>query len=217
MCYHYRMLRPALRPTHSLPEGYALRAAFSARERRTLLLLNLAGLALLILFGWRFAALALRLRPLDAAAALSFDFSGAQLLSAVIVVLLLTGLMLVLHEAIHGLGFWLATGARPTFGIGRGYAYAAAPEWYLPRSRYLWIGLAPLLVISSLAVLVIAFGPPVLIGPALLLAVMNASGAVGDLWVVYLLLRQPPGALVCDRGDEVRFYLPQPPPPVDSP
>lgn len=203
------MDRPPLRPTRHLPKDYVLAAAFSARDRRTLLRMNLAGLLLLIFSGWLFTALALRLRPRETAAALSFEFEGAGLIAAVGGVLLLTALMLVLHEAIHGLGFWLATGSRPRFGLGRGYAYAAAPEWYLPRSRYLWIGLAPLLVISALGIALIALGPPELIVPALLVAVMNASGAVGDLWVAYLLLRQPGEMLANDRGDEVRFYAKQ--------
>ncbi len=195
-----------LRPTRVLPEDYVLVACVSLRERRALLLLNLAGLLLLILSGWLFISFALLLRPQDVAAALSFEFKGSGLLAAVGGVLLLTALMLILHEAIHGLGFWLATGSRPRFGIGRGYAFAAAPEWYLPRSRYLWIGLAPLLVISALGILLIVFGPRELIAPALLVAVMNASGAVGDLWVAWTLLRQPGEMLANDRGDEVRLY-----------
>ncbi len=203
------MEKIALRPTRGLPADYVLTASFSARNRRALLLLNIAGLFLLILFGWLFTALAFRLRPHEAAAALSYQFEGLGLLAMVGGVLLLAGLMLILHEAVHGVGFWLATGARPVFGLGPGYAFAAAPEWYLPRSRYLWIGLAPLLVISAAGILLIAFGPRELIGPALLVAVMNASGAVGDLWVVSLLLRQPPGALACDRGDEVSIYVPR--------
>lgn len=206
------MDRISLRPSCDLPEDYVLAATFSARDRRTLLWMNLAGLLLLIVFGWLFTALAMRLRPRETAVALGFEFKGVELFAALGGVLLLTALMLALHEVIHGLGFWLATGARPRFGLGRGYAFAAAPEWYLPRSRYLWIGLAPLLVITALAFLLIAAGPGWVIAPALLVAVMNASGAVGDLWVVWSLLRQPRGMLANDRGDEVRIYVPRRPP-----
>ncbi len=203
------MGKNVLRPTRTLPEDYILAASFSARGRRALVWMNLAGLFLLVLFGWLFTVLTYRLRPQEAAAALSFEFKGAGLLAAAGGVLLLAALMLVLHEAIHGLGFWLATGSRPVYGLGRGYAFAAAPEWYLPRGRYLWIGLAPLLGLTVLAFILIAFGPREAIAPALLVAVMNASGAVGYLWVVYLLLRQPPAAVANDRGDEVRIYVPR--------
>ncbi len=50
---------------------------------------------------------------------------------------------------------------------------------------------------------------PNTIAAVLLVMVMNASGAVGDLWMVLLELRQTADALVCDTGDDVKIYAPQ--------
>lgn len=194
--------------TRSLPENYVLRVRFSARDQRTMLAINAAGFVLLFLFGWLFIVAALWLRPEDTTAVLSSNWGGWKPLAAIIGVLLLSGITIYLHEAIHGLGFWLATRTRPVFGMRSVYAYAAAPEWYIPRDPYLLIGLAPLLSISIIGIFLIAFVPGMLIGPILVVLVMNASGAVGDLWVAVLLLRQPADALACDSGEEVKIYAP---------
>jgi hypothetical protein len=197
-----------IRATRSLPVNYVLRSRFSARDRRTLLALNVAGFGLLFLFGWLFISIAIYLRPSDAAAALTSAWLGLPPLVAIFGVLVLFAIVVYLHEGIHGLGFWLATRTRPVFGMRNLYFFAAAPDWYIPRNSYLLIGLAPLLVISALCIFMMAVIPREFISAFLILAVMNASGAVGDLWVAVLLLRQPADALANDRGDEIRIYAP---------
>jgi hypothetical protein len=57
------------------------------------------------------------------------------LLIALIVMVVMV-VMVVLHEGLHGLMFWHFTGDRPTFGFKGLYAYAAAPNWYLPRNQH---------------------------------------------------------------------------------
>lgn len=193
--------------TRSLPEDYVLRVRFSARDQRTLLAMNAYGLVALFLFGWLFIAIALWLRPTEAVSVFAGNLNGWHLLWAILGVLALLAVMVYLHEGIHGLGFWLATHTRPVFGMRSVYAYAAAPEWYIPRDSHMLIGLAPLLVISAVGVFLLAVVPPQAIAAVLLVMVMNASGAVGDLWVVLLELRQTADALVCDSGDEVRIYV----------
>lgn len=198
-----------MKATRRLPEDYVLRVRFSVRDQRTALALNSAGFAALFLFGWLFLMVALYLRPVEAAAILSSDWGGYSPLIVIIVILLLAWAVIYLHEGIHGLGFWLATRTRPVFGLRSLYAFAGAPDWYIPRDQYLLIGLAPLLVISALGVFLLAFVPQPLIGAILVLVVMNASGAAGDLWICLLLLRQPADALACDSGEELRVYSPR--------
>jgi hypothetical protein len=125
-----------------------------------------------------------------------------------VAVLVLTFLMIVVHELIHGLFFWLFTRERPTFGFKGAYAYAAAPDWYMPRNQYAIVGLAPL-VLMTLAGLVLLPVIPVWAIPALLFVVVtNAAGAVGDIAVVGWLLLQPRATLVNDIGDAVTLYRP---------
>ncbi|HMN63270.1 MAG TPA: DUF3267 domain-containing protein, partial [Anaerolinea sp.] len=113
------------------------------------------------------------------------------------------------HELIHGLFFYLFTGAAPVFALRLTYAYAAAPDWYLPRLPYLVVGLAPLVLIDLACLVLIAFGPQAWVLPAAVVAALNTSGAVGDMLMIALVLRAPPGSLVNDRGDGVIIYTHQ--------
>lgn len=197
-----------MHPTRALPTGYRRTARFDLEGGLKLALLNLAGLGLLAGSGWGFTALLLRLRPQEAPPVLAGGFSGWGMLLWLGWLLLATALMLVAHEAFHGVFFWLFSGARPQFGFRGWYAFAAAPGWYFPRNQYLLIALAPLLGISLLCALLLAWGPPALFLPVLLLALFNASGAVGDLWVAAMLIRRSRACLALDLGDAVEFYEP---------
>ncbi|MHB8192776.1 MAG: DUF3267 domain-containing protein [Bellilinea sp.] len=192
----------------SLPENFRLSASFSIKDSGMLLKMNIAGFLLLILFGWLFMAAASILRPEDAATFLVVQWTGVEGLWSVAIVLVLIFATIVLHEAIHGLGFMLLAKARPIFAFRGVYAYAAAPGYYIPRNPYLVIALAPLVVISLAGVVLMAFVHPVWIAPLVLVCVVNSSGAVGDLWVAWLLLRHPAEALAQDRGDEIEIYAP---------
>lgn len=194
--------------TSTLPENYRQTAGFNMKERGLLIKLNLAGLALLVLFGWLFSAAALWIRPEKASVILQIKMDGLGSILMILALVVLMFLVMVVHEVIHGLGFLLLAGVRPSFAFKGFYAYAAAPGWFIPRNPYLVIGLAPLMVISLTGILLMAVVPAAWVGLLVLLCVFNASGAVGDLWVAWLLLRQPPDALAQDMGDEIRIYTP---------
>jgi len=197
-----------MQATRELPGGYVLRSGVSIKNRATIVWLNVAGLVLLVFFWWLFATVALWLRPTEAAQIYNLTWRGWDSLAAIGVTVGLIVVVIVLHEVIHGLGFlWIAR-VRPVFAFKGAYAYAGAPGCFIPRDPYLVIGLAPLVVLSLLAVGMLAVVPPQAIFPLLLAAVINASGAVGDIWVAILLLRQPPDALAIDDGDEIRIYAP---------
>lgn len=198
-----------MHPTRSLPANYRRTARFDLNGGLRLVLLNLAGLGLLVGSGWLFTALLLRLRPQEAPPALAAGFSGWGMLVWLGWLVLVTALMLVLHEALHGVFFWLFSRARPQFGFRGWYAFAAAPGWFFPRRQYLLIALAPLVGISLLCALLLAVAPPTLFVPLLLLAVFNASGAVGDLWVAAMLARRGSDCYALDLGEAVEFYEPE--------
>jgi hypothetical protein len=163
--------------------------------------------ALLIVFWWA----AIRLRP-DAAPVLILQ--GVGVLGAVGVLLLwiislaaATLIMIVLHEAVHGIFFWLFSGRFPQFGFKGYYAYAAMPPGvYLQRDRYILTGIAPavLLTLGGLAMLPVL---PAWTLPTLLFFLAgNASGSVGDVLVVVWLLSKPPGVLIEDNGAVMVLY-----------
>lgn len=196
-----------MKPTQTLPPGYYEVGTLDLRSnRRALIILNVVGALLLLLAGWLSIRLGLWLRP-EAVSQLSFQIDSAVVAIKVILALLaITAVMLVVHEAIHGVFFWLFTGSRPGFGIGAGYAYASAKGWYLPRGQYFITSLAPLVVISVLGMALAAAAPLNWFVPLLALVIMNASGAVGDLAVAGWLLMQPDDCLAQDKGDAVTLY-----------
>ena len=111
------------------------------------------------------------------------------------------------HELLHGLAA-RAVGAHPTFGIGPGYAYTTFRE-PLGRWRYLAVGLTPFVAIGVAAVVLAATWDRVA-GWLIVVAVVNAAGAIGDLWMTWRVLRLPRQALLCDLIDGFAALMPNP-------
>ena len=124
------------------------------------------------------------------------------------VLVVMVGVILV-HEGIHGLFFWLFTHRRPTFGFKGYYAYASAPGWYIPRNPYLVVSLAPFVLMTLAGVWLMAVVSGGWIPPLLLLISMNAAGAVGDLMVAAWIIGKPAWFLIQDFGDGVILYGPE--------
>jgi hypothetical protein len=76
------------------------------------------------------------------------------------------------------------------------------------RGPYLAIGLAPLVLLSLAGMLALAVAPLNWLAVIYFAVVMNAAGAVGDLWVAVLLLRSPRGCLALDSGEEIQLFAP---------
>jgi hypothetical protein len=119
-------------------------------------------------------------------------------------------LVIVVHEALHGAGF-LAFGGRPRFGAGvRGglpYAFATCPGRRFTMAQFLVIGALPLVVIDAASLAAAVSGT--LAGYGMLAFVFNTSGAVGDLWVIGLILQTPAQAVYEDiDGARIAATLP---------
>lgn len=193
----------------TLPPGYVETARFNIKSRATMIALNLIGLVLVLLSTAGFTMLAVYLRPESADRLFAFQLEGIEFLFALAGLLLVIFATLVLHEAVHGLGFLYLAKIKPVFAFRGAYAYAAAPGWYIPTRIYFWIGITPLITLSLLAVVLLLVLPVAALTAVVLAAVMNASGAVGDIWVSILVLRQPRGSLALDNGDEISLYAPR--------
>jgi hypothetical protein len=119
--------------------------------------------------------------------------------------------LILLHEGVHGICFWLITKKKPIFSIGPGYAAAAAPHSFMAKKPYLVTALSPLIVLTVIGLLLVPLAAPGWLFYLGLFIVMNISGAVGDLWVAgKILLRREP-LLVQDFGDRVIVYQEQNP------
>jgi hypothetical protein len=190
-------------PLKELPPNYQLHSTFNLSTKKAVLVLNLIGFFLLLFFGSLFIGLAKAMRP-------DFTRFGIVISSvfSLLVPLVVLVLMILLHEVIHGLFFWLYTHQRPIFAFKGAYAYAAAPDWYLPRNKYVVVGLSPLILISLAGLLLLTIAPLSFFPSILIVMIFNAAGAVGDLIVVGWLLLKQPDSLVRDYGDMFTVYQP---------
>lgn len=201
-----------MRATQSLPDTYRKIGAIDvSKSESLLLLLNLIGLAAMVGFGYLFIKALLWMRPEEGVRTLRLlqiaSFSGWLVVAAAVIGL--TVFHVVLHEAIHGIFFWIFTRARPRFAFRWAYAYASAPDWYIPRDLFLITTLAPFVFISLAGLVILGTAPTNWLLPTWFVITMNAGGAVGDLIVAGWLVRQPPVCLAQDKGDAVTLYLPK--------
>jgi hypothetical protein len=192
--------------TKCLPEGFVLRREINLQKDQSLLVkLNLWGLLLLLPIGFLLLWAAVALHP-------AFH-SIPEVLTPLIpitrqILALILGLIvtLVLHELVHGAFFWISTRQSPKFGFRGAYAFAAAPEWYIQRSTYFFIGAAPLVILSAIGVICIPLIPPAFMITWLFCLLTNASGAIGDVFILAVLISQPATAMIQDRGDVISVF-----------
>lgn len=195
--------------TKSLPPGYVSAGTLDlTKDKRTLILLNVAGFVLLVLLVPLFSKVAMWLRSDVVLSDLGVTLVGlSDVLLALLVVVVLYAAVIVLHEGTHGIFLWWYSRCRPVFAFRGYYASAAAPGWFFPRNQYIIVGLAPLVLLTVLGFFMVLFVPAGWFVALIGFMVLNASGAIGDLAVVFWLLRQPATCLAYDVGDAVTIYL----------
>jgi hypothetical protein len=191
----------------SLPGNYQEVLSWKvAGQPKRVITLNVLGLLLFVIFGVIFSGLAVSLGKLPLEG--NFGQSGIALTFGLALAAIL--LTLVFHELIHGLTMQIF-GAKPKYGIiWKGMMfYATSPGYAFHRNNYLVIALAPFVCISILVIL----GMWLLQGTlwVVLLGVcgtINASGAIGDMWMTMIVLRHATTAHVIDERDGIRVFLP---------
>jgi hypothetical protein len=200
-----------LQATKSLPPGYVSAGRLDlTKDKRALILLNVAGFVLLVLLGPLFFKVAMWLRPDVVLSDLGVTLVGlSDVLLALLAVVVLYAAVIVLHEGAHGIFFWWYSRSRPVFAFRGYYASAAAPGWFFPRNQYIMVGLAPLVLLTVIGFLILLFVPAGWFVALISFMALNASGAIGDLAVFFWLLRQPATCLAYDVGNAVTIYLPE--------
>lgn len=137
-----------------------------------------------------------------------FDINSEEPLSACFIRLgiALIGLLLyiALHELTHGI-VMMACGARVHYGYKVAYAYAGSLS-YFPRSAYIVIALAPVVVWGIVFAVLTACLPERWFWVVWLWQLMNVSGAAGDLYCSLRILRASRDTLVQDTGTAMTFY-----------
>jgi hypothetical protein len=192
----------------SLPTGYTQTTEFNLRNNtRMVLILNGIGFLLFIGSVILLPFYIQLVRPGDASALMSFEISSLSQAGLILLFLAIDFILLIfLHEGVHGFCFWCISRKRPVFNIGPGYAYAAAPDVFITKKPYLVTAISPLVVLTLIGIVLIPFIPQGLVFHVGLITVLNIAGAVGDLWVVGMLLGKPDTLLVQDCGDRVVVF-----------
>jgi hypothetical protein len=168
------------------------------------LAIPVAALVVLVLaFGWYF---------LTALATTPVTLHGGSLLVFILVFLLGLGVLIAVHELLHGAGhpgFGLSSATTLGFWPSRLLFYAAY-RGVMSRNRYLWVGFLPFLVLSVVPLLVAAVFAvnPI---PLFLVSMVNGLAACGDFIIFTLLFWQvPAGALIREQGWAVWWQKSQP-------
>ncbi len=136
--------------------------------------------------------------------------AGGTFRIGVVDMLLVIGLTLLLvigHEAIHGLAM-LGFGVRPQFGailVGGVLPalYATAEGHHFTRGQYLTVAMAPAIAVSLLG-FVACLGPWA--GYLIVPLAVHLGGCVGDGVAGWRALREPPGTECEDMRDGIRFH-----------
>jgi Putative zincin peptidase len=196
--------------SRTLPDGYVLGGtvtlAGNRRLRTRLLLLSLPW-TLLCLYG--IGAYAAVLRP----EGWTLSVTGLALALVLLGLLATLPVMLLVHEGVHALALWALTRARPVFGWRGWYAYTDSPGWFLSRPAMVVALAAPLVVVPLLAAPVVASAPGGVALAILLLVLVNAVGALGDLYLIGVAVRVRGPVLFGDdpggrTGDGGGWYVP---------
>jgi len=127
--------------------------------------------------------------------------------------ILLVGIFIIvtLHELAHGVAMQ-TFGAQPKYGfMWKGLMfYATSPGYAFQRNQYIIVSLAPLASLSILACCgILIFAGTSLVWLLAIWATINASAAIGDLWITTIVLGYPSNAYVIDERDGMRISMPQ--------
>jgi hypothetical protein len=195
---------------NNLPDSFHPAGEFNLKSNtRMMVILNIVGFILFLIAVALVQLYTLHIRPNTSTVTFSFEVDNLAQAGVFILLLLLDlVLLVVLHEGVHGLCFWLITNKRPVFSLGPGYAAAAAPDCFISRGPYLITALSPLIVLTAAGLMLIPFVSSGVLFHVSLVTVMNIAGAVGDLWVAMGIITRHGPLLVRDHGDRVEVFQP---------
>ena len=185
-----------------LPEGYVEIYSVDAKDKKTVIKLNIAALAIsavLLLIPFLWMGIPFR--------AIGENFLFLPIMFGSMIV------YLILHELVHGLAYKLLTHEKLKFGLTTSVAYCGVPDIYVYRKVALISLLAPFTVFGVLFLLgtILLWGSFAGFLSALLFAI-HFGGCAGDLYDTWLYLTRfrDPATLMRDTGPKQTFYIQKP-------
>jgi len=187
--------------TKMLPEGYVQSGEINLKKNKRLAItLNIVAFFVGILSFFLLSSFAALVRP-------SLMNTSGNITAGVWAVMLgLVVLLMTIHESIHGFFFWVFTRSRPVFAFRLFYAYAGAPDWYIPTRQFIIVALAPLVIIGAVGILLMLLVPESWVLFIAFMVALNTGGSAGDILVFARLFKLSPTCLANDTGDVICFY-----------
>ena len=206
-----------MQATTALPTNYHRQATLDlSRNRMAVVGAIASGIVLLLAVGWLLVQFTNFVRPTALEALRLRDIptttpdGGTSVTIPIVDGVVALVLVMLIHELVHGMFYWQFAGRRPILGIkGLGVYVAAPSEVYFPRSRYLVVGIAPLVLLTLAGLLLVIIVPVAVVRILILFVALNAAGAAGDLLMVARLLSYSPDTLMQDSGSAVIVYGPE--------
>jgi len=187
--------------TKTLPEGYVQSGEINLKKNKRLAItLNIVALFVIVLSFYLLSSFAVLVRPG------LMNTSGNITAGVLVVLVVLVALLLTIHELIHGFFFWVFTRNKPVFALRLFYAYAGAPDWYIPTRQFMIVVLGPLVIIGAVGMLLMLLVPESWIMLIAIMVALNTGGSAGDLLVFTRLFKLSPTSLANDTGDVMTFY-----------
>ena len=121
-----------------------------------------------------------------------------------LIFLLAYGLLIVVHELIHGVFMKKYSGVKVKYGFKWTYAYAGS-DAYFNKRQYIAIGLAPVVIIG-IFLLLLSVLLPGWFWNIHIMQVLNLSSAGGDFYMAYYIRKQPGDVLVLDDGPAMSIF-----------
>ena len=112
---------------------------------------------------------------------------------------------IILHEAVHGIFMKRYCTAKVNYGFTGMYAFAGS-EGYYCRRHYIIIALAPVVIWGIVLAILNAFTNENWFWVVYFIQISNLSGAAGDIYVTYRMMKLSPDILVNDTGVRMKVY-----------
>ncbi len=184
----------------ALPEGYREIFAVDLQNNKKLaLLVNGIAAAIAVIM----AAVMLPFVPISSLFDLSDGLGPYALRFAVLA--LGSVAYIILHELVHGITMKFFGAGKIKYGFTGIYAYAGCADLF-PKSSYIVIALAPVVLWGAVLALLNFLVPLSWFWVVYLIQITNLSGAAGDLYVTVKFCRLPRDILVADDGTAMRVY-----------
>ena len=185
---------------HILPENYQqIKKISFTKDKKFSTYINLAAFAVAV-----FLVLVMRIFvPFDFSPNSSDEVAGVFLKSALLCVMIFA--YIILHEAVHGIFIRIISGKWGKFGFRSGFAYASS-EAMFGRLEYIIIALAPIVIWGIVLGIVNMLVPFGWFWVIYVVQIINLSGAVGDVYMTYAVMKLPKESLFKDDGLDITVY-----------